>query len=93
VLARRHSAGHYEQDRPAGCAPVAPAQEDARGRCRIGRRRPAELALPDAVTVEAKPASGLATGHAAGARGWARGLDRRRRGQPGLDVERVMNDS
>ena len=91
VLARRDAARHDRQDGAAVHA-VAPACEREHGR-RPGRgRRPAQLALPHPVPVEPKQAAGRPPRLPAATRRGPRCVERRRVGQPGLDVERVMDD-
>ncbi len=93
VLARGDPTRDHEQNRAARGAPVAPAgQRHSRRRITCGHGT-TKLPLAQAVAVESEPASGNATGMPACARGRAGRVDRGRRGQPGLDVERVMDDS
>jgi hypothetical protein len=94
VPPRRDAARDHREDRPAVHAAIAPALDHDPARRTVCVGRSAELAIAQAVAVQAKPSTGRPTGGAAvDARSRPGGRHRWRRCHPPLDVERVMDDS
>jgi hypothetical protein len=84
---------HHHDHRAARRAQVALARNEQRRRCESDLRRPKNLPVPHAMTVQAQGApGGPARTVAPRAPTWSCLLDRWRSQQPILDAERAVND-
>ncbi len=93
VPARLDPQRHHREHRATPDAQVAPARDQERRRRRRARRLAAHLAITQPVPVQAKAAADRsARAGAGGTVARASLLDRPRSLQPGLEVERAVND-